>query len=191
MATLDFCHMNNHSSNKTLYLEIREPDLKAVERTTSQRRRYCCLKNNKTGMEASTVARIANFPMPSLKRMKNVAQKTTIIAAIEKNRVKIPRTNFMGNVQRKSSSANRAVRIDKKVIIEHEEHTRDMGSNMENIMNETFLTKFGDPVSSLRPPGTVKAAAKTTVAIRVATIMHDSAVFFIHSSPFTNKFPCC
>ncbi|TXG48380.1 hypothetical protein EZV62_027674 [Acer yangbiense] len=148
-----------------------------MERTTSQRRRCCCQKSKKTDMEASTVARTANSRMPLLKRMKNVAQKTTIIAAIDMNRVKIPRTNFMGNSQRKSSSANRAVRIDKKVIIEHEEHTRDMGSNMENIMNETFLRTFGEPVPSLTPPGTVKAAAKATVAIRVATIMHDSAMW--------------
>lgn len=96
---------------------------------------------------------------------------------MDMNNVKIPPTSFIGNDHRKSSSQKRAMRIDKKVRIKHEDITRDIRFAIENMMKESCFRKFGEPVS-FTPPGTVKAAAKTTVVIKAATIIHESAVFF-------------
>lgn len=143
-----------------------------------------------TGMEAITVTRIATHNLLSLKTMKNAAENTTIIAAIDTKSVASPISNFLGNRRRKSFSVYREVRMDKKFTIDAEDDTSDIASDMAKILKETFSRKKGNPVSPLLPPGTVKAAAKTTVAISVATSMQDVAVSFIHFSPCSLRFSC-
>jgi len=46
------------------------------------------------------------------------------------------------------------------------------------------------PLSSLVPPGTLNAAVKTPVVMRVETTMHDFAVLFIQDSPFSTSSSC-
>ncbi|KAM7474388.1 hypothetical protein LguiB_021631 [Lonicera macranthoides] len=46
-----------------------------------------------------------------------------------------------------------------------------------------LVEKNGSPVSLLVPPGTVTAAANTTVTIRAPIIVQEPAVFFNHCSP--------
>ncbi|GMH23314.1 hypothetical protein Nepgr_025157 [Nepenthes gracilis] len=57
-------------------------------------------------------------------------------------------------------------------------------------INDVLLKKIGKPLLSSLPPGTENAAAKTTVAMRVATSMQDLAVSFIHFSPLSSNFLC-
>nr|GLL45497.1 hypothetical protein CTI12_AA390800 [Ipomoea trifida] len=54
---------------------------------------------------------------------------------------------------------------------------------MENTVKALLLEKIGRPFSPLLPPGTVMAAANTTVTMRAAAIVHEFAVSFIHFSP--------
>ena len=91
--------------------------------------------------------------------------------AIEMKSVVSPNTNFDGNDTRKSISVKRDVRIDKKINIEEEEENSAIASDMKNTLNQILFKRIGVPVSWLLPPGTVKAAAKTTVVINVATII--------------------
>ncbi|KAG5621860.1 hypothetical protein H5410_007078 [Solanum commersonii] len=56
-------------------------------------------------------------------------------------------------------------------------------SDMTKTLNALNSSNIGIPVSLLLPPGTVKPAAKTIVAIKVATIIQEFAVSFIHLSP--------
>ena len=65
----------------------------------------------------------------------------------------------------------REVRIDKNANIEVEDDNSAIASNMKNTLNQIFFKRKGVPVPGLRPPGTTKAQAKTTVVISVATSM--------------------
>ncbi|KAK9226925.1 hypothetical protein WN943_011973 [Citrus x changshan-huyou] len=147
-----------------------------------------------TGVEAITETRIAIHNVSRVKRMKNVVENTAIIAATDMKSVASPSSNFLGNNRRKSSSAYRGVRMDKKFTTEAEEDTSDIASDMAKILKEKFSENFSrknrNPVSSLLLRGTVKAATKTTVAMSVATNMHDVAVSFIHFSPVSLKSLC-
>lgn len=143
---------------------------------------------NKTiGIEASAEIEIANRINPCLKIKKKARTKATIIVIIATKRNKSPQINFLGNDLRKSSMENREVRMDKKERIEEVEEAKDTASAMAKILNKVSRTKIGIPVPCPLPPGTVKAAAKTTVAIRVATSMHEFAVFIIHFSAFFRR----
>ena len=144
-----------------------------------------------TGKEATTTIGIENCCNLSLKTRKNAATKAPIIAPIDIKSVVSPIINLLGNDQRKFCSAYREVRIDKKVIKDEAEVTRDIASDMTKNLNAGFSRKTGVPVSCILPPGKVKAAAKTTVAISVATSMHESAVSLIHCSPSFIKSLCC
>lgn len=105
------------------------------------------------------------------------------IAIMETNNAKSPNISLEGNDTRKSSSAYLDVKIDKKITIDVEEEHSATASDRINILNQFIFRRIGSPDTSLFPPGTVKAAAKTTVAINVATSIHDVAVSFIHFSP--------
>ncbi|KAG5621858.1 hypothetical protein H5410_007076 [Solanum commersonii] len=68
------------------------------------------------------------------------------------------------------------------------ELNRATASDMTKTTNPLNFSNIGIPLSSLLPPGTVKPAAKTIVAIKVATIIQEFAVSFIHLSPsFSNN----
>lgn len=121
--------------------------------------------------------------------MKKVTLKAAIIVTIETNNPIKPVMSFKGNDLRKSCSAYREVRIDKNISIEVEELNKDRALHKEKTIKEAWFTKTGVPLLST-PPGRVKAAAKTTVAMRVATTEQDCAVCFIHSSPFVLKLLC-
>lgn len=64
-----------------------------------------------------------------------------------------------------------------------------MASDIANTLKNGSCNNGGTPLLSL-PPGTVKAAANTTVAISVATNVHDLAVSFIQASPFFIRSSC-
>jgi len=157
----------------------------------STNKRKCCQMKKMTGKEATTAMWIEYRSNLLLKTRKNVAIKATIIAPIDMKSVASPIINLLGNVQRKFRSAYREVRIDKKVSKDEAEVTSDIASDMAKNLNAVSLRKTGVPVSCKLPPGKVKAAAKTTVAISVATSMHESAVSPIHCSPSFIKSLCC
>ena len=121
--------------------------------------------------------------------MKNVAVKAIIMVAIDTKSNIRPVMSFKGNDMRKSLSAYREVRIDRNIRTEAVEENNDIAFNVANTTKLGLFSKTALPLSST-PPGSWKAAENTTVAIKVATRAHDSAVFFIHASPLTLKFSC-
>ncbi|KAJ0577225.1 hypothetical protein HanIR_Chr05g0233581 [Helianthus annuus] len=112
------------------------------------------------------------------------------MVTIERKSVASPNNSFLGNDSKKSRSAYRDVRIAKNMRIEVDEDIKETASAITKIMRAGSLRKKGIPVSWLYPPGTVKAAAKTIVVMRVATTMHSDAVCFIQSSPLFTNFSC-
>ena len=116
--------------------------------------------------------------------------KATSVPAIELKSALTPSPNFEGNDTRKSISLKCDVRIDKNSNIDVEEDSSAIASDMKNTLNQTLFNKIGLPVSGLLPPGTVKAAAKATPVINVATTMLKFTVSFIHFSPSTRRFSC-
>lgn len=151
----------------------------------STRSGNCWKAKSITGTEAIRATGMvgAHLIIRFWKVMKKVAVKATIMVAIEISNKMRPHMSFNGNDTRKSLSAYREVRIDRNISIEAVEVNNDMAFDMAKTTKDDLLTKTGLPVSLLLPPGSWKAAEKTTVAIRVATKAHDSAVFFIHCSP--------
>ncbi|RDY10675.1 hypothetical protein CR513_04767, partial [Mucuna pruriens] len=115
--------------------------------------------------------------------MKKALLNATIMLIIEINSATSPDINFKGSDLRKSSSAYREMRIDKKIRIEVDEEINAKASDNANTRNE-------DPELSLLPPGTLNAAENTPVAIRVETTMQEFAVRFIHDSPFFSNSSC-
>ncbi|OVA03171.1 hypothetical protein BVC80_7201g2 [Macleaya cordata] len=68
--------------------------------------------------------------------------------------------------------------MDKNIIIDVMEEQRAKAFATVNTMNKVLLKKIGVPLlllllSLMFPPGTVKAAANATVAMRIATTVHD------------------
>ncbi|KAK6797040.1 hypothetical protein RDI58_004741 [Solanum bulbocastanum] len=77
--------------------------------------------------------------------------------------------------------------MDKNIIMEMIELNRTTASDMTKTTNPLNFSNIGIPLSPLLPP-TVKPAAKAIVAIKVATIIQEFAVSFIHLSPsFSNN----
>lgn len=114
--------------------------------------------------------------------MKKVALNATTMHTMETNNDVNPISNREGKECKKSCSAYREVRIDKNTKIEDDEEIKPTASDITNIVNQNFLRNIGVPSLS-SPPGTVKAAANITVAIKVETSMQEFAVFLIHASP--------
>ena len=115
--------------------------------------------------------------------------KAVIIDVMEMNRVRRPIINLFGKAYRKSSSAYRAVRIDKNVRMAAVDEKRERASETAKMMKAFSTVKIGYPLSPF-PPGTVMAAAKTTVAMSAATTEHEFAVSFIHFSPSITRSLC-
>ena len=80
--------------------------------------------------------------------------------------------------------------MDKNIIIEAEEENSATESDITKIKNHLFPRNGETPVLLSCPPGGVKIAVKTTVAMSVATSMHEDAVLFIHFSPTFNNSLC-
>ena len=143
-----------------------------------------------TGTQATTEIGIAIIAKPCPRTMKRVAENAIIMVAMEMKSVVSPIISLFGNDCRKSSSAYREVRMDRKIKIEVTEENRANASDTAKTINDLCCMNIGLPVLLLLPPGTVNAAANMTVAIRVATTMHEDAVSFIHFSP-SRKSPLC
>ncbi|KAK0594941.1 hypothetical protein LWI29_002006 [Acer saccharum] len=142
----------------------------------------CNITNIATGKEATKVIGTetqCHLPPSTIVR---VAPKAIIIAAMAKKRDPRPIINFFGNDSRKSSTAYRAVKIAKNISREVREENRPSASEIANNVNAFVRKKIGIPLSSTLPPGTVKAAANSTVAIRAETSMQELEVSFIHFS---------
>ncbi|GKB74167.1 hypothetical protein Tco_0935579 [Tanacetum coccineum] len=108
----------------------------------------------------------------------------------ESNKVQRPISNRLGKLTKKSSSAKRAVRIDRNTNNAVLDAISEIAYDTAKIANAMFFVNKGMPVSELLPPGTVIAAANTMVVISAAVMLHDSAVVFIHCSPSFTKFSC-
>ena len=120
--------------------------------------------------------------------MKREAQKVIIIVAIERIRVERPTIIFLGKDLRKSSSAERGVRMQRNINNEAEAESRDRASDIIKTIKPFSFKKVGVPESCLLPPGIVIAAVNIMVTIRAATTVQEDVVPFIHFSPsFTNS----
>lgn len=135
------------------------------------------------GIQANTPRRIGSKVAPSSKDKNKVVQKATIMAAIERNSVVIATISMRGKECKKSFSWYLDVRMDKSIKIEVEDENIPMPSDMANTLKNGSFNKSGTPTLLSTPPGTVKAAVNTTVAISVATTKHELEVLFIHFSP--------
>ncbi|KAL5824365.1 hypothetical protein ACOSQ3_020428 [Xanthoceras sorbifolium] len=151
----------------------------------------CSITNITTGKEANKVIGTATHCNLSMSTIVKVAPKAIIIDAMAKKREPRPIINFLGNDSRKSSIAYRAVRIAKNINREVKEENIPSASEMANTMNAFVCKNIGIPLSFTLPPGIVKAAANSTVAMSVETSMQELAVSFIHFSPCFANSLCC
>ena len=103
------------------------------------------------------------------------------------NEVK-PSKSFPGKSTRKSFSWYREVRMERnknKAVTEKHRATSEVTAK---ITNAGWLSRFGVPLFSLTPPGTVVDVAEATVAVSAATTEQDSEVLFSHSPPSLTRF---
>ena len=141
------------------------------------------IRKDMIGMQANTPSRIGSKVAPSSKDKNKVVQKAMIMAAIERNSVVIASISMRGKECKKSFSWYRDVRMDRSIKIEVEEANIPMPSDMANTLKNGSSNRTGTPTLVSTPPGTVKAAVNTTVAMSVATTRHELEVLFIHFSP--------
>lgn len=80
--------------------------------------------------------------------------------------------------------------MDRNINREAVDENRERASKIAKIVKAVFLWKMGKPLSLLLPPGTVIDAANPIVAMRVADIVQEFAVSFIHFSPSLTKSLC-
>ncbi|KAF7850809.1 hypothetical protein BT93_L4969 [Corymbia citriodora subsp. variegata] len=106
-----------------------------------------------------------------------VAAKATSMKAKERKRKQSPIMIFLVKMAR-----------DSKMAVTEE--NKPNASEIAKIMRESCPNNNGTPVLLSLPPGTVKAAANNTVAIRVEMSIHEFAVSFTHSSPFSINSLC-
>ena len=144
---------------------------KHVEQMISAQSLKCSKTNEIIGTPVKAIITTGSRRVSLLKIKKQVALKATTMPAMEMKSVVSPNTYFADKDTRKSISVKRDVRIDKNINIEVEEDNSAIASDMKNTLNQILSERVGVPVSGLLPPGTVKAAAKTTVVISVATSM--------------------
>ncbi|OWM77310.1 hypothetical protein CDL15_Pgr028947 [Punica granatum] len=109
--------------------------------------------------------------------------------AVARNKDANPNINLLGSAWRKSFSAYHAVRIDKNIEMAVAEEKR-ASTSTANHVNTCSVRNRGLPLPSTFPPGTVKAAANTTVAVRADTTMQEFDVSFIHFSASLSKSWC-
>nr|GLL49117.1 hypothetical protein CR513_04767 [Ipomoea trifida] len=129
-----------------------------------------------------------SFGCQALSKIKEKATaKATNIPTIETKSVVSPTNNFNGNDTRKSSCRKREMRMDKNMMMEMIEQIIATASEIMKTVKLLRFMKTGVPVSPL-PPGTVKAAAKTMVAIKVATSMQEVAVLRAAPDTLSNDF---
>lgn len=120
----------------------------------------------------------------------SVDAKASMVTATEKKRKVKPRMSFRGRECRKSWSSNGDVRIERNMTSDVSELARDRASVMMKTKKKPLWISRGCPFLSSLPPGTVKAAAKATVAISPATVEHDSEVRFSQSCASLRSSPC-
>ena len=121
--------------------------------------------------------------------MKIADEKATIMAPIDRKRVKKPTINFVGKDVRKSSSAKRDVRIPKNTMTEVVEEHSDIISATIKVLNALLCKYNGIPVLPSIPPGTVTAAANIIVMTSAAISAEEEvAVSFIDNCPSFTRF---
>lgn len=77
--------------------------------------------------------------------------------------------------------------IERNSTSEVTEQQRAMRDAMAKALNSGLSSRVGEPVSSLKSPGTLVDVEKATVAMSAATKEQDSAVFFSHSPPLLTR----
>lgn len=110
-----------------------------------------------------------------------MAPKATIIATMEMNNVISPMMSLRGSDSRKSSSAQRDVRIPKNMNTAVEEENNPTASAAAKTKKERLL---------FVPYENFIAAENIVVMIRDATIEHADAVFLIHNPPLSTNSLC-
>ncbi|PKI32873.1 hypothetical protein CRG98_046737 [Punica granatum] len=122
----------------------------------------CNIIKRATGTEVSAMIGKKIQLNLSLRTIYSAAPNATIMVAMARNKDANPNINLFGRARRKSSSAYRAVRIDKNIKMAVVEEKRANASDAANNMKTCSFKNSGMPLPSTLPPGTVKAAAKTT-----------------------------
>ena len=135
----------------------------------------CVSANMNTGQNAAEHRRIIGiFRSPSKRMMRTIVDvNVNMVAATEMKSNMKPNVSFLGSEARKSSSSKGDVRMERNVTTEVKEQVKERTSRAVKDMKRGEWSRIGKPLLSLVPPGTVKAAAKTTVATRTATPEHD------------------
>ncbi|KAI6681746.1 hypothetical protein NL676_035627 [Syzygium grande] len=115
------------------------------------------------------------------------AAKATSMKAKERKRKQRPVMIFLGNDSTKSCGSYRDVKMARNSKMAIMEENKPNASETAKTRRESYPNNNGTPVLLSLPPGTVKAAANNTVAIRVETSIQEFAVSFTHFSPFSSN----
>ena len=95
-----------------------------------------------------------------------------VVATDMKSKAK-PNVSLRGSETRKLSSSKGDVTMERNITTAVKEQDKETTSITVKNMKKGVWRRIGRPSLSLVPPGTVKAAANTTVATRTATPEHD------------------
>uniref|UniRef100_A0A7N2MDP1 Uncharacterized protein n=1 Tax=Quercus lobata TaxID=97700 RepID=A0A7N2MDP1_QUELO len=102
-----------------------------------------------------------------------------------------PSRSFLGRSLRKSFSWYLEVRIARnknKAVTEKHRATSEVTAKTSNA---GYVSRYGEPLPSLIPPGIAVDFAKATVAMSAATTEQDSEVLLSHSPPSWTSFSRC
>ncbi|KAK0579798.1 hypothetical protein LWI29_031589 [Acer saccharum] len=135
----------------------------------------CVSANMPTGKKEAQHMRVVVHLGRSSKRMtrKIVDTNASMVVATDMKSKAKPSVNFLGTASRKLSRSKGDVRMARNITTAVKEKDRESMSDMVKNRNNGELMKNGRPLLPLIPPGTVKAAAKTNVETRTATVEHD------------------
>lgn len=96
--------------------------------------------------------------------------------------------SFRGRLVSKSFSWYQDVRIERNMAKEVTEKKRATSDVIPSIVNASWFSNLGFPLSSFMPPVMAVEVAKATVAIRAATTEQDSEVLVNHLPPSFTSF---
>ena len=140
------------------------------------------------GKHVTAYTRSALFFNLSLSTKKCPAQKETNIDATDMKSEVNPSGSFLGKLLRKSFSRYLQVRIarnENKAVTEKHRATNEVTAKTSNA---GYVSKVGEPLLSLIPPGIVADVAKATVAMSAATTEQDSEVLLSQSPSVLTSF---
>ena len=124
--------------------------------------------------EAQHMRVVANLGRSSKRMTRKIvdANASMVVATDMKSKAK-PSVSFLGTASRKLSKLKGDIRMARNITTAVKEKDREIMSEMVKNRKIGELMRIGRPLLPLVPPGKVKAAAKTNVETRTATVEHD------------------